>query len=117
MRFLETLLLAAGVGRGVYSRWRIEQVVPILVTAALISAAAVAMMVALAIAAMFAAYTLLMQQGLDQLHALLATMLGSLFVILALVAALRQRVSELKSLTKTPVGKATDAFLSGLLAE
>lgn len=117
MRVLETLLLASGVGKGVYERWRIQKLLPVLATSAMLATAAAAMMVTLVIGGMYATYLLLLQQGVGEASALLIVGLIVLFLTLGLIVALFRCVEQLKRMVSSPMNKTMDAFLNGLLAE
>lgn len=116
MRFIDTLLLAAGAGRGVYGRWRMQKIMPLIVTMAILVIAAAAMVTALTMGGIYVMYMLLLQQGVGLVPAMLITAGMALLLTLILILSVKRRILQLNGLVTTPISDAADAFLNGLLA-
>lgn len=117
MRLVETFLLAAGASKAMYLRRRIQQMLPIMVTVAILIMAAAALMTALAISGIYVVYSMLLAQGISQLTAVGLTALGAVLLILVVLMLLKRNMMQLKCLGSTPMADATDAFLNGLLSK
>jgi hypothetical protein len=113
----EKLLLAVSIGRGAIGRWRLQRILTVLVTVAILIVATAVMMGILAIGGLYAAYLFLLSQGLDSGMALLMT--GVLVLLIASVAVitLKRHLRELKVSMRTPVGETVNAFLDGLFSQ
>jgi small-conductance mechanosensitive channel len=117
MRPAETLLLTAGIGRGIFEVRRIQKILPNLAVIATLVVVALALMVALALGGMYTLYFFFVSQGLEQLHALLLTWLVGLLVLMLILLALSRRVQKVKVIAKNPITELIESFLNGLLAE
>jgi hypothetical protein len=117
MRFAPTLLLIAGLGRGIYGKRRFQRVFPIVATVILLVIITAALMGVLVIGGFYAAYHLLASQGLTSQTIVLTIVLLALFVMAALFAAVGKGMKQIKTSVNTPAGEVVDAFLDGLLAK
>ena len=116
MRTMETILLAAGMGRSVYSKWRIQRMLATLVTVAVLAVTAAAMISLLMICGLYAVYMSLLSQGITPMGGLLITAIVALLLTAGIVSLIRKKMCELKSNARTPVGDVANAFLDGLLS-
>ncbi len=109
-------MLAAGIGRGVYGRWKLQRIVSVLVVVAMLTVTAAVMMSVLAIGGFYALYLFLLSRGIEPLPTLFMTALVAVSFTLCLIVAIRRRLQELKFPVSGTIGDAADAFLDGLLA-
>ncbi len=113
----EKLLIAAGVGRSVYSRWRMQHIMSSVVMVAMLAVTAAVLMGGLIMGGIYALYMIALGQGLQPLSALLLVAVAALVLAAVLISTIRRQVSSIRNSMSAPMGDAMDAFLDGLFSK
>lgn len=117
MRPAGKLLIAATIGRNLYGKWKFHHLLSAVISVAILAITAAVMISILIVGGFYAIYLTFMQNGFAPLDALLFTGTIALLLTGGLIAIIKKRVRELKTMTSTPVGGAVDAFIDGFLAK
>lgn len=113
----EKLLFVAGVGRSMYSKWKVQRLITTAVTAAMCAVIAAVMISALAIGAFYVTYLSLVSTGATPVQATLLIGVILLLLISVLINIIRARIRELRFPTSARVTETVDAFLDGFFSK
>jgi len=116
MGSVEKLVLAAGVGRNLYGRWRFRRLLAVVAMVGILAMTAAILLSALVIGGLYAIYVFLLSQGAQFLTALLIAALLAVLLALSLFAMVLHTLRKLRASAATPIQEAADAFLDGLLS-
>ena len=113
---LGRLMLAAGVGRKIYGKWKMQQLMSMALTVIVLSFAAAVILTAIVIGGFYAAFHALVGYGISQCAAFLLLLLVAMLIAAGLLDAIRRRILVMKAAMETRSGTAVDSFFDGLFS-
>lgn len=116
MQVLDKLLLAAGFGKSVYGRWRIQRMMATVAVILMLAVAVALLGGFLLIVMLYALHAVLLGYGLQPLAAFCITAAVLLALVLSMLMTMRRKIAQLQTTMSTPVGDVTDAFFDGLFS-